>query len=141
TFDGGAGTDQLIYSGINAVSEGVTVTPGATLYAGQVSSVNTASNDAAITVANFTTVEGVLVNGNNGAAGDTDTVTVTGTAGDDVLHFDGSSVGFAGAVNTQANIPIFVNGLAGNDTIVVQNLTVPLTVDGGDGIDTVVAAG
>src|SRR5207253_9917502 len=34
-----------------------------------------------------------------------------------------------------------VNGLAGNDTIVVQNLTVPLTVDGGDGIDTVVAAG
>ena len=68
--------DLLVYNGVLGVSDGIVVQPS-TLEGGQVFSTNLATNTP-IAVVNYTLNTAIIVNGNNGLAGDTDTLTLRG---------------------------------------------------------------
>jgi hypothetical protein len=81
TVAGGTGTNGIIYNGVSAVSENITIQPSA-YQAGQVIDTNAATG-ASIAVINYTNNSNITVNGSStaGTAGDTDELTVAAPAG------------------------------------------------------------
>jgi Ca2+-binding RTX toxin-like protein len=115
---------------------------------------NTQGGADTITVNDLTgtNVKKVSINlaGAAGGDGQADTVNVNGTAGDDTVTISSSTAGvtvtglatqtaIAGA--EAANDTLIVNGFAGNDLLTASGLaanTINLTLNGGDGFDTLV---
>ena len=78
--DGGLGlVDLLIFNGVAGVSDKIVVQPSGP-QSGQVFSTNAATNTP-IAVVNYVLNTNIIVNGNDGSAGDTDTLTLRGTNG------------------------------------------------------------
>jgi len=94
--------DMLIVNGLAGVSERFVVQPSAS-QAGQVTVTNAATNTP-IAVINYVSNTGVEIIGNDGSAGDTDSlvlrgtdgVTQSGTSGDETVVADFSATGLAG---------------------------------------------
>ena len=166
---GGSGVDTLLFNGAN-VSEkiniakssgGVTFTRDVANIAMTLSQIEkiefTARGGADnVTIGDLTgtgvTEVGVDLAGTPGSGtgdGAVDTVTVNGTANNDVITITGSGAsvsvtGLSAAVNINgaegANDRLIVNGEAGNDTINAAGLqagVIALTIDGGAGNDTI----
>jgi hypothetical protein len=78
--DGGVGAaDLLIFNGVAGVSDKIVVQPSAS-QAGQVID-NNAASGTPIAVVNYVLNTNIIVNGNDGSSGDTDTLTLRGTDG------------------------------------------------------------
>ncbi len=161
--DGGTpNPDLLIFNAVSGVSENIVINPSAP-EGGQVFSNNAATNTP-IAVVNYVLNTNIIINGNNGAAGDTDTLTLRGTdgttpltSGNDVVVADFTKAGTAGnelvtvadAVNgalynlqNVTNIDVIHFALGdGNDSITVNAGTRTLDIDAGRGNDTLTAAG
>ncbi|HUY90682.1 MAG TPA: DUF4214 domain-containing protein [Pirellulales bacterium] len=69
--------DLLVYNGVSGVSENIQVQPSGS-EAGQLFSTNAATGTP-VAVINYTLNTNIIVNGNDGSAGDTDTLTLNGT--------------------------------------------------------------
>ncbi|MCF7973670.1 MAG: LEPR-XLL domain-containing protein, partial [Phycisphaerae bacterium] len=70
-----------------------------------------------------------------GTAGDT--LTVNGTAGNDVFTISGTQVVLGAETVNYANLEaLTINGLGGNDTFTVNSTSVPTTINGGNNDDT-----
>jgi Ca2+-binding RTX toxin-like protein len=167
TVEGQAGTDTLLFNGSNA-NENITVSAVGqrVRFFRDVASVTMDLNDTetinfnalggadTITVGDLSGTDVTQVNlnlagtlgGNTGDA-QADTVTVTGTNGNDVIRAAGDAsgvavTGLAAQVNVTgaeaANDRLVLNALAGNDAIDASKVTagaIQLTADGGTGDD------
>jgi hypothetical protein len=149
TFDGGAGSDSVAVTGAPTTAVNTTVyTPGPAIGQGQLQYLNAAS--AALMTVQFLNVEPTL---------DTvpaATLTVNGTNGDDAINYSQGSVVGNGlvSVNNLETIEfsnktnLVINGLAGSDTINLNNSATPtglasITVNAADptASDTVIVNG
>lgn len=70
------GNGALVYNGVAGVSENIIVTPSGS-GVGQLVSTNSATNSP-VAVVNYSLDTNIIVNGNDGSAGDTDTLTLKG---------------------------------------------------------------
>jgi hypothetical protein len=70
--------DLMIYNGVSGVSENIVVQPSGS-QSGQIYSTNSATGTS-VAVINYTLNTNIIVNGNDGTAGDTDTLTLDGTS-------------------------------------------------------------
>lgn len=127
--DGGLGVDLLIFNGIAGVSDKIVVQPSAP-EAGQVSSINAATGTP-IAVVNYVLNTNIIVNGNDGSAGDTDTLTLRGTNGTTPLTSGNETVtadfNLAGGPGTEW---VSVNDTNGGAVLYkIQSLTNIQTVD------------
>ncbi|MHC4399105.1 MAG: Ig-like domain-containing protein, partial [Planctomycetota bacterium] len=153
SFDGGNPSadatdtpDLLVYNSVAGVAEGIIVAPSGP-EAGQLI-VNNAATGTPIVVMDYTTNTGIEINGNDGSAGDTDTLILRGSdGGDNVsadLTADGGaadpfvSVTDAGSADVLYELIDFSNFDAlsfelgaGNDTMHVTPGGIPVFVDGG----------
>ena len=128
--DGGLGAvDLLIFNGVAGVSDKIVVQPSAS-QAGQVSSINAATGTP-IAVVNYVLNTNIIVNGNDGSAGDTDTLTLRGTNGTTPLTSGNETVtadfNLAGGPGTEW---VSVNDTNGGAVLYkIQSLTNIRTVD------------
>src|SRR5262249_298934 len=135
TLDALGGTDRITYNGVVGVTENIAVSGSSTPGSGQISVPRTP-------LTNFTSVEGIAVNGNPPTATETDTLTFAGTTAADTFNINLAAVGTSAdpvlsllngttTLLTLENYTNFntlnVKGLDGNDTFNV------FTADVGDG--------
>jgi hypothetical protein len=88
TLDAQGGDDSITYTGVEGVKDDITITASSSLVAGagQISV-------PGVTLATFTGVEWIDVNGNTGADGDEDTLTFAGTNDPDTFNIDLAAAG------------------------------------------------
>ena len=140
-------TGEIVITGDNGDADagvGSTLTVNAELDAAKTTITGSSSNDTFnITYPTGATNSGTVTISD---AGGTDSLVVTGTAGNDVLFLTSGATGQVsrGAVNTEPIVfptsieSVTLAGGGGNDTINVQpSKSVPLTIDGGPGTDIV----
>jgi Ca2+-binding RTX toxin-like protein len=161
TIEGQAGHDTMLFNGAN-IAENIDISAngGRVRFTRNIASVVMDTNDLevitfnalggadAVVVNDLSGTDLTEVNLNlGGSDGATDTVTVNGTAGDDVVVAEGdasltrvfglaATVTITGAEST--NDLLFINALAGDDVVEASGLragAIRLTADGGDGND------
>ncbi|HOP76785.1 MAG TPA: Ig-like domain-containing protein [Thermogutta sp.] len=129
--------DLIIYNGIAGVSERIELVPTGP-GDGQLRVTN-AADGSLVTVINYISNTGFIINGNDGSAGDTDSLTLHGTSGDDAIHIvDAQNANVSGIYSVQfTNFAVLnVAGGDGYDTFHVNPSTLQVVIDGGtpDGV-------
>jgi len=170
TLEGQAGADQMLFFGAN-INENINVVPngGRALFVRDVASVTIDMDDVEkvdfralggadnITVGDMSATDVVTVDAdlrgpNGGGDGATDSVTATGTNGDDVFGAAGDAggvnvFGLHAAINVffqeQANDRLTLNTLGGDDVVNASSLeadAIKLTMNGGLGEDLLIGS-
>ena len=152
----------MVFNSVSGVSDAITIAPSGPM-AGQVYD-NNAATATPIAVVNYTFNTNIIVNGNDGSAGDSDSLTLDGTdpangstSGDDLFTADFAALGGPGTEmikvtdaangNPLYNLQTFsnfntlnANMLGGNDTFrLLQGQTggITLNINGGAGSNSV----
>ena len=124
--------DLIIYNGLPGISERIELVPTGP-GDGQLRVTN-AADGSLITVINYVANTGFIVNGNDGSSGDTDTLTLRGTAGNDAFTVvDAQNVNVTGLYSVQfTNFPtVRLEGDAGYDEFYVNPSALQVVIDGG----------
>jgi hypothetical protein len=127
-IEGSGSGNHLVYDGRAGVSETIDVRPVGTSGGGRIS-------DPGVAIVTFSGPQVLDVNGNDGSAGDTDSLTVSGTPNDDVV-----TVNLATPGQTDADPPLLLMRDAAQDTLLtLRNATNigTLHVNTLDGADTI----
>jgi Ca2+-binding RTX toxin-like protein len=171
TVDGQAGSDTLLFNGAN-ITENIDISANGerVRFFRDIASVTMDLNDVeninfnakggadAITIHDLSGTDVTEVNINLEGApgsgdGSPDTITIEGTAGDDVIVVAGDATGVTISVGNYkvnitgseaANDRIVIKGMAGDDVIEASGLAagaIQLTADGGDGNDVLIGGG
>jgi hypothetical protein len=88
SLDALGGTDRITYNGVSGVTENIAVSGSSTAGSGQISV-------PGVTLINFSSVDGIVVNGNPPTATETDTLTFAGTDAVDRFEIDLAAIGTA----------------------------------------------
>ena len=116
TVDGGtkgSAGDQLIYNGVNGVSENINVVPSAT-NAGQIRDTLVSGGNTNVATVNFTNVQIVNVNGNDGSQGDTDNLTFTAANANALMNVQAMNMTPVGSANDSL---LTLKNATGNSTL------------------------
>ncbi|HEU5432054.1 MAG TPA: hypothetical protein VFU81_10335, partial [Thermomicrobiales bacterium] len=115
--------DLLVYNGVSGVSENINVQPSAS-QAGQLFSTNAATGTP-IAVINYVLNTDLVVNGNDGSAGDTDTLTLNGTdpANPGASGQDNFIANFAAAGTPAAPMVTVTDNVGGAPLYTLDNFT------------------
>ncbi|MGQ9503918.1 MAG: Ig-like domain-containing protein [Thermogutta sp.] len=124
--------DPIIYNGLPGISERIELVPTGP-GDGQLRVTN-AADGSLITVINYVANTGFIINGNDGSVGDTDTLTLRGTPGNDAFNVvDAQNVNVTGLYSVQfTNFPtVRLEGDAGYDEFHVNPSALQVVIDGG----------
>ncbi|MGB9690349.1 Ig-like domain-containing protein, partial [Thermogutta sp.] len=130
--DNGVAPDPIVYNALPGISEDIRIVPTGP-GTGQLRVTN-AADGSLITVINFVSNTGFIINGNDGSAGDTDTLTLSGTTGNDIfIVVDDQNVNAPGLYTVQfTNFSVIhLQGGDGYDEFHVNPSALQAVVDGG----------
>ncbi len=128
----GAVPDPIIYNGLPGISENIELVPTGP-GDGQLRVTN-AADGLLITVINYTSNTGFIINGNDGSAGDTDALVISGTDGaDDFIVQNADTVDVTGIFSVDfSNFSVVtLRGRAGLDSFTVNPDNPEIIIDGG----------
>ena len=130
--DASPAPDPIIYNALPGISENIAIVPTGP-GTGQLRVTN-AADGSLISVINFVGNTGFIINGNDGSAGDTDSLTLAGTTGDDTfIVVDDQNVNVVGLYSVQfTNFAVIrLEGGDGYDEFHVNPSALQVVVDGG----------
>ncbi|RMF91216.1 MAG: hypothetical protein D6741_16205, partial [Planctomycetota bacterium] len=139
--DNAGDPDLIVYNAVAGVSEDILLAPSGA-GDGQVRVTN-AVDGSAVTVIDYMSNTGFIVNGNDGTQGDVDSLTVRGTATNNIFTIDGTTIDVAGVLSvdyTNFNV-VNAQGAGGVDLFDVTPSAVQVNIDGGTPDGTIQSAG